>query len=166
MRQKSAVQCDFLPVSTPAISASDMALLSDKDSRHKAALCASIPENIMMEWQENARRSLEFVSILETLLASISSSVFGGVTAQPEFSQTLILRGLCLYLFTQVPAFDSRRASRLRLPTLRWRGETCYSRSLTKLRLSLEAFAAHAAYCGRLTLRLPRCRSSSLSAGL
>ena len=49
LRQKSAVQCDFLPVSTPAISASDMALLSDKDSRHKAALCASIPENIMME---------------------------------------------------------------------------------------------------------------------
>ena len=76
-----------LPVSTPALAPSDLALLSDGGVRTKASnIRASLSDPLLAEWQESTRRALEYVSIVETLLTSVSRSVFGDASEQPKFS--------------------------------------------------------------------------------
>ena len=76
-----------LPVGTPALAPSDLALLSDGSAKGVASsIHARLSDPLLAEWQENMRRALEHVSVVKALLSTVSQSVFGDAAMQPEFS--------------------------------------------------------------------------------
>ena len=80
---KGVVQCDVLPSETPSLSSSDWSLL---ETGFLSGLRSSLPETVLRRWQENSRRSLELVTVLETLLLALSSAVFGEDSSHSELS--------------------------------------------------------------------------------
>ena len=66
---------------------SDLSLLSNGSVKGAAtAVRASLADSTLVEWQENLRRALEHISIVETLVSTVSLSVFGEAQGPPEFS--------------------------------------------------------------------------------
>ena len=50
-----------------------------------ASICARLSDPLLAEWQENMRRTLEHVSVVEPLLSTVSRSIFGDASVQLEF---------------------------------------------------------------------------------
>ena len=132
---QSVVLGSTLPVVTPALAPSDLALLSDGSVKGAASgIRACLSDPLLAKWQENMRRALEYVSVVEALLSTVSRSIFGDASVQPEFSDPR--SRLCCA--TLVQAYEcSLSASLPRTPTLRWRiGMHCFC-SLNRLHLLL-----------------------------
>lgn len=83
--QKTVLIPKALPSKTSSVSSLDLKIA--KGSLQKGSLQARLPESVLSEWQENSRRGLELVSILETLNSTTMKSVLVPQSNPPVFTE-------------------------------------------------------------------------------
>ena len=113
--QKSVVLGATFPVGSPALAPPDLALLSDGSAKGAASSThARLSDPLLAGWQENMRRALEHISVVEALLLTVSRSVFGDAAVQPDSPTRPTHPRSRLCCATLVQAYECSREPRFR----------------------------------------------------